>query len=327
VVKVAKVAADKAASFILPRLVERFERALWEKQGLQEGWFRVSKESLAAGKLDPGGPVLVGRSLLLVHGTFSNAVGAYKELAASDFFARVASTYGDRVFAFNHFTLSRTPEENAHMLLEGLPERPVTFDVVTHSRGGLVLRNLVERATVFGPLARRFKLGRAVLVASPNDGTPLATPRRWDETVGWLANILEMFPDNPFTSGPAFVADALVWIANHAAGDLPGLRSMDRDGEMIAEIQAPPGPPNDAYSALVANYQPTARCSHGSSMRESMPSSGPLMIWWCRQKAAGKSTARDPCQSPARASAVSAQAAICRVRTSRTSAFSRDRRR
>ena len=114
---------------------------------------------------------------------------------------------------------------------------------MTHSRGGLVLRNLVERGTQFGDLSRRFKLGRAVLVASPNDGTPLATPQRWDDTVGWLANVLEMFPDNPFTTGAAFVANGLVWLANHALGDLPGLHAMDGDGELIAALQAPPGPP------------------------------------------------------------------------------------
>ena len=52
------------------------------------------------------------------------------------------------------------------------------------------------------------------------------TPKRWEETVGWVANLLEMFPvDNPFTTGAAFVANGLEWIANHAAGDLPGLRA------------------------------------------------------------------------------------------------------
>ena len=96
-----------------------------------------------------------------------------------------------------------------------------------------------------------------MLVASPNDGTPLATPKRWDDTVGWMANLLELFPDNPFTTGAAFVANGLVWLANHASGDLPGLHSMDGDGDLIAAIQGPPGPPTDAYSALVANYHPT----------------------------------------------------------------------
>ena len=85
------------------------------------------------------------RSLLFLHGTFSNAASAYGSLANSNFFDRAKALYGDRIFAFNHFTVSRTPEENARMLLEGLPDQHTTFDVITHSRGGLVLRNLVER--------------------------------------------------------------------------------------------------------------------------------------------------------------------------------------
>src|SRR5262249_9164925 len=153
-------------------------------------------------------------------------------------------------------TLSRTPEENVRMLLTALPDTTFTFDVVTHSRGGLVLRNLVERAPVFGDLSSRFTLGRAILVAAPNEGTPLATPSRWEHTVAWIANLLEMFPDNPFTIGAEFVANGIVWIARHASGDLPGIRSMDGDGALIRELQAPPGPPPDRYSVLAANYTP-----------------------------------------------------------------------
>ena len=259
VIKVAKVGADKAVSFLLPRLIATVERELWKKRGLKEGWLKVTKDTLAAGTLQAGKPISADRSLLFLHGTFSNAASAYRRLAESDFFDRVKSVYADRMFAFDHFSLSRTPEENARMLLEALPEQTTTFDVVTHSRGGLVLRNLVERGTHFGDLSRRFKPGRVVLVASPNDGTPLATPKRWGDTVGWLANLLEIFPDNPFTTGAAFVANGLVWLANHASGDIPGLHSMDGDGEPIATIQGPPGPPAGAYSALVANYHPTAQ--------------------------------------------------------------------
>ena len=257
VIKVAQVAADQAASLLLPKLAEAFEKSTWQKRGLKEGWLRVTRERLAAGALESTRPASPERSLLFIHGAFSDAASAYRDLAQSSFFDRVTDTYADRIFAFNHFSISRTPEQNARMLLSALPEQSTTFDVVTHGRGGLVLRNLVERSKNFGDLSSRFKLGRAVLVASPNEGTPLATPKRWDETVGWLANLLELFPDNPFTTGAAFVANGLVWLANHASGDLPGLHSMDGEGDLIAAIQSPPGPPADAYSALVANYQPT----------------------------------------------------------------------
>jgi len=257
VVEVIKLSADKAVSLALPKLAEAFERAAWKKRDLKEGWLRLTKDTLAAGTLASSAPVSPERSLLFIHGTFSNAAAAFRPLAESAFFERIARTYGDRVFAFDHFTVSRTPEQNARMIVDSLPQQVTTFDVITHSRGGLVLRNLVERSKRLGAAGSRFKLGRAVLVASPNEGTPLATPKRWDDTVGWFANLLEMFPDNPFTTGASFVANGLVWLANHASGDLPGLHSMDGDGELIADIQMPPGPPENAYSALVANYQPT----------------------------------------------------------------------
>ena len=64
-------------------------------------------------------------------------------------------------------------------------------------------------------------------------------------------------PDNPFTTGAEFVANGLVWLARHASGDLPGLHSMDSAGDLIGDLQAPPSPRPDAYSALVASYNPT----------------------------------------------------------------------
>ena len=124
----------------------------------------------------------------------------------------------------------------------------------THSRGGLVLRQLVEAN--HGALSQRFQLGHAVLVAAPNEGTPLATPKRWEDTIGWLANLLELFPDNPWTTAASLVAESIVWLANRASGGIPGLGAMDAASDELARLQGPPGPPRGRYSALVANYRP-----------------------------------------------------------------------
>ena len=258
VVKVAKIALDRVASLAVPKLVAAIERSIWNKKNLEHGWVRVTKAALEAGKLPAGLPVSPDRSLLFVHGTFSNAEAAFGRLTDTDFFERVKDTYGDRIFAFNHFSLSLTPEENARMLVEALPPHTTAFDVITHSRGGLVLRNLVERSTELGPADGRFKLGRAVLVASPNEGTPLATADRWQETLDWLANVIEVLPDNLFTTGAALVSNGLSWLANHVLVDVPGLHAMDGHGDPIETLQGPPAPPPDAYSALVANYSPSS---------------------------------------------------------------------
>jgi hypothetical protein len=261
VLKVAQPLVDKAVSLALPRLATFWEQEIWKKLGLAEGWFRVAPPKAGNDlRLEPATPAPGKRNLLFIHGTFSNAASAFGALTQTDFFTRIAPLYEDRIYAFNHFTVSKSPRANVEQLLSGLPEGPCLFDVITHSRGGLVLRTMVERAADFGKNAARFQLGRAILVASPNDGTPLATPQRWDQTVGWVANLIKIVErlglENPFLTASGFVAEALVWMAHHASGDLPGLRAMDGAGEVIEEIQGPPAPPLNAYSALVANYQP-----------------------------------------------------------------------
>lgn len=258
VLKVAETVKDRLLGAAMPRLAAELEAALWSRAGRVEGWHRVTRDTLAAGTLRPEAPAPGGRALLLLHGTFSHAAAAFSALAASDFFARVKPLYGDRIYAYNHFTVSRTPDDNARRLLEDLPAEGLEFDVITHSRGGLVLRTLVEPVTSLGPHGGRFRLGHAVLVASPNAGTPLANPQRFEETFGWFANLLELLPENPFTTAPAFIANGITWLASHVVGTLPGLQAMNAAAPTIAALQGPPAPPAAAYSALVSNYRPDA---------------------------------------------------------------------
>ena len=132
-----------------------------------------------------------------------------------------------------------------------------------------------------------FKLGRAVLVASPNDGTPLATPTRWQDTVGWLANLLELFPDNPFTIGAEFVANGIVWLARHASGDLPGLHAMDGAGSLIGDLQAPPDRRLMRTPPWSRTTTRAAKCSSACLIRGSTSFSVRRMTWSCRRKADG----------------------------------------
>lgn len=243
------------------------ESAAWKFNGLEEGWKQITPELLQAGKLNkvkiadavstrPG-----ERNLLLLHGTFSHASSAYKGLAVTrgssgkTLFEELQSVYQSRIFAFDHFTISRSLTDNAQALLDALPDGPCLFDVMTHSRGGLLLRTLVENTTALKS-STRFNLGRAALVASPNDGTPLASPSRFDSYVTWISNLIDLFPDNPFTIAAHFIAEALSWIAQAVRVDLPGLAAMNSEGPVIHQLQQPPGPAAHVYSALVSNFAP-----------------------------------------------------------------------
>ena len=152
-----------------------------------------------------------------------NAASAYRSLADSTSSSASRPLYGDRIFAFDHFT----PQPHAGR------ERP---DAARGPAG----RDLhLRRHHAFARRARPAQPGRAGgrrsarWRSASSSGARCSSPRptkarrsrrreRWEDTVGWIANLLELFPDNPFTTGAEFVANGLVWLARHASGDLPG---------------------------------------------------------------------------------------------------------
>jgi pimeloyl-ACP methyl ester carboxylesterase len=96
---------------------------------------RVPKqETIAADK----GPILV-----FIHGTASSCQGSFGKLwdehnqAGAEARAQLAGTYQDRVFAFEHPSLTHSPISNALALAELLP-KGAKLHLVSHSRGGLV---------------------------------------------------------------------------------------------------------------------------------------------------------------------------------------------
>lgn len=264
-VKIAEVALGAlsryAAQWAVPLLAKELERRLWKDRA--QGWVRVTEETLAdpAGKLPPGRPDFrrPQRGLLLVHGTFSHAHSGFRKLVRTRFFAAARALYGERIYAFNHFTISKTPAENVAELLDALPEGEFEFDVITHSRGGLVARELLEGSGLAHPHARRLKIGRVIMVACPSAGTPLGSPEHWDEKLSFLANVLDLLPDNPFTTAGAWLAESLKWVAANVLGHCPGLVAMDPRGETIAALQqAPAAPAGTSYHAVVSNFEPDA---------------------------------------------------------------------
>jgi hypothetical protein len=261
VVKVREKLIDAAVSAGLQAAALKAEALWWRQRKLAEGWHGITAAASICRltKVKPGdmtGP----RSLLILHGTFSDTVGSFGAMLRPNVLAQLLELYEGRIFCFEHFSVSRSPEENARALLEFLPDRENLFDVVSYSRGGVVLRTLTEQAQGLGGLGRRFRLNHGVLVAVPNGGTPLATGRRWEDTFGLLSTLLDMVPDGPYTpltTAAAFIADGLVWLAGHLSGDLPGLEAMDADSALIAALQQHAEMPYPNYSAIGANYHPT----------------------------------------------------------------------
>lgn len=243
------------ASWIGEQTLIAAERAIWALLGRSEGLKNVTLQTLLENRLKPVKPTAPPpgkRALLLLHGTFSATGSAFKDLATQPAFQDLAATYGEAIYGFDHLSVSQSPFENVRDLLNALPDTPTTYDLITHSRGGLVLRTLVEQRDQFGTEADRFVLGKAVLVACPNEGTPLATPLNSFAMANWFANVLNISGGNAEDAG--FVTRFLAWLLKLPMGSQPGLAAMDVNGESIALLQTAPAPPADSYSALVSNY-------------------------------------------------------------------------
>ncbi|MEO0425007.1 MAG: CHAT domain-containing protein [Pseudomonadota bacterium] len=92
----------------------------------------TSAEQIATG--DRKKPILV-----FVHGTFSTTPGSFASLKSRQpaSWQRLVATYGDRIYGFDHRSITQSPVENARDLMALLPaDTPV--HLISHSRGGLV---------------------------------------------------------------------------------------------------------------------------------------------------------------------------------------------
>jgi hypothetical protein len=146
----------EAHEFAARRLGAHFERKIL---GRDPGLYSCAIGTMTLGaKLDavaaPDKPLL-----LFIHGTASSFDGSFGKLGADEKAAgsaacdRLHGVYGDRVYAFEHRSLTVSPIQNALELAEALPQH-AELHLVSHSRGGLVgeLLCLGQRVRTSDPL-------------------------------------------------------------------------------------------------------------------------------------------------------------------------------
>ena len=103
-----------------------------------EGLFPVDANgSLGASLASPipdGGPVLI-----LLHGTASSTIGSFSRLWTdqTEKWKALRKHFGERIYALEHWTLTRSPIENALRVARLLPQKG-KVSLLSHSRGGLV---------------------------------------------------------------------------------------------------------------------------------------------------------------------------------------------
>jgi pimeloyl-ACP methyl ester carboxylesterase len=155
-----------------------------------------------------------GRTLLFVHGTFSNADNMVNEFKLSKkglpFLNRATrSRKYDRVLCFDHPTLAVSPVLNALELARAMSGSSGQIDVVAHSRGGLVVRWWLEAFGQSLRLAPNARV-RAVLAGSPLHGTSLAAPDKIQHAMSLVSNIGTFAEKTLGLLGPA---NPFLWVA------------------------------------------------------------------------------------------------------------------
>ena len=194
-----------------------------------------------------------GRTLLMIHGTFSRAHGAFHALPA-DRMAHIQQLYGGRVIAFDHFTVSDSPQDNIKELIARIPEgTSIDLDIVCHSRGGLVARSLTEWAGDF-PGGRDIRVHRTALVGTVNNGTILADVAHWNDLIDMLSTLINTVGlgiPQPFELVLSFAQD----IAEAGYPQLPGLHAMVPGGPFLKGLNAR-RPRMSEYLAIASNYEP-----------------------------------------------------------------------
>jgi pimeloyl-ACP methyl ester carboxylesterase len=228
---------------------------------------------------DVSGP-FTGRTLLFVHGTFSNASNMLREFTTAGGRGRQfldRATRGpvqyDRVLFFDHPTLSVSPVINALELGRCMSRSTGTIDVVAHSRGGLVVRWWLE---AFGS-SLRMAAGsqvRAVLVGSPLHGTSLAAPDKIQHAMSLFSNVGTLAEK---TMGLIGLANPFVWVAGKLievivsvtgalartpivdaiAALVPGLagQSAVSNNHELNRLRIGPVDVDPSYFAIVSNFE------------------------------------------------------------------------
>lgn len=101
------------------------------------GLYRCSGDAFGLSKVEalPESPE---PTVLFIHGTASSTEGSFVDLWKNENYrTRLVDTYGTRIYAFEHRSLTESPIANALALAKTLP-KGVRLHLVSHSRGGMV---------------------------------------------------------------------------------------------------------------------------------------------------------------------------------------------
>ncbi len=209
--------------------------------------------------------------LLFLHGTASSTKSSFGELLNTGLWKYIHDTYGSNVLCFQHESLTKSPLQNVLDLVKQLPQS-ISFDIISHSRGGLVgdtlarfcntnenikgfddneiayLKKADNRkndldtiGTIKTALAnKKIIVNKFIRVACPSQGTTLASSRM-DHFFNVTFNLIGMAGGliaNPVYNAFKDLISVVIDCKNDV-GVLPGLEAMNPDSPFIKVLNSP----------------------------------------------------------------------------------------
>jgi hypothetical protein len=195
------------------------------------------------------------RVLLFIHGFLSNAQDSTPRNWMRDF-----APHYDAMLSYGHPTIATGPLQNAADLLQQVPEDlQLDVDIVTHSRGGMVARSLIELL----PHTEHFAIQRLLTCGTPHGGTLLGQFHRWDRlaSIG-LTSTSWLLASTGFAA-PIVFAPRLLEYLLRAGGqlffDLPGVNALDPASDFVARMNEPGKPElvyRVPYATVISDFEP-----------------------------------------------------------------------
>jgi hypothetical protein len=169
--------------------------------------------------------------------------------------------------AFDHWTLSKTPLENAEMPWRELPatvkSAPKCLDIITHSRGGLVARAMMQLQLNGAPVPANVEksIDHVVFVGTPNFGTALADETNWSRAADLLLNLIHLDSLGLYGKLSGLLARlALGHVGAELENRIPGLQAQNpsarKRGQFLGDLLAAAVPADVSVSAIASNYEP-----------------------------------------------------------------------
>ena len=204
-------------------------------------------------------------ALLVVHGIFSSVEGTLSLLPRSAM-ERWVRHYEGRIIGFNHLSVTLSPEENARFFFERVKaarqDGKFQFDILCHSRGGIVARTMVERRAEIAPdLNCEFR--KVYFTASPNSGSALADPEHMIDMLDVFTNLLTELPDTETTYVIETILGIIKLICYTVEKYLPGIESMGTKSYVANVLNKAARPSPAIYSAAASRYSPSLRLDNG----------------------------------------------------------------